>query len=128
MTSFDVCFCVDFILFLANSISTQYFPQFDTFYIIGITQNSVISFGLQFDWLISTWNAASNETDKKTRIHWLDQQIVSKQLGIMPTYHYVQNQGKLMMQSRENWQKSQFRQLFDGFEVTYLQIANFSEK
>ena len=23
----------------------------------------------------------------------------------MPTYHYVQNQGKLMMQSRENGQK-----------------------
>ena len=42
LTPFDVCFCVDFILFLANSISTQYFPQFDTFCIIGITQNSVV--------------------------------------------------------------------------------------
>ena len=26
----------------------------------------------------------------------------------MPTYHYVQNQGKLIMQSRENDQKPQF--------------------
>ena len=40
-----------------------------------------------------------------TRIHWLDQRIVRKQLDIMPTYHYVQNQEKLMIQSRENGQK-----------------------
>ena len=46
----------------------------------------------------------------------------------MPTYHYVQNQGKLMMQSRENDQKPQFGQFFDDFEVKYLLIANFSEK
>ena len=46
----------------------------------------------------------------------------------MPTYHYVQNQGKLMMQSRENGQKPQSGQFFDDFEVKYLQIANFSEK
>ena len=46
----------------------------------------------------------------------------------MPTYQYVQNQGKLMMQSRENGQKPQFGQFFDDFEVKYLQIANFSEK
>ena len=46
----------------------------------------------------------------------------------MPTYHYVQNQGKLMMQSRENGQKPQFGQFFDDFEAKYLQIANFSEK
>ena len=26
-----------------------------------------------------------------TRIHWLDRQIVRKQLDIMPTLHYVQN-------------------------------------
>ena len=45
----------------------------------------------------------------------------------MPTYHYVQNQGKLM-QSRENGQKPQFGQFFDDFKVKYLQIANFSEK
>ena len=46
----------------------------------------------------------------------------------MPTCHYVQNQGKLMMQSRENGQKPQFGQFFDDFEVKYLQITNFSEK
>ena len=51
-----------------------------------------------------------------------------KQLDIMPTYHYVQNQGKLIMQSQENGQKPQFGQFFDDFEVKYLQIANFSEK
>ena len=42
----------------------------------------------------------------------------------MPTYHYVQNQGKLTMQSRENGQKPQFGQFFDDFEA---EIANFSE-
>ena len=46
----------------------------------------------------------------------------------MPTYHYVQNQGKLMMQSRENGQKPQLGQSFEDFEVKYLQIANFSEE
>ena len=46
----------------------------------------------------------------------------------MPTYHYVENQGKLIMQSRENGQKPQFGKCFDEFEVKYLQIANFSEK
>ena len=46
----------------------------------------------------------------------------------MSSYHYVQNQGKLIMQSRENDQKPQFGQFFGGFEVKYLQIANFSEK
>ena len=46
----------------------------------------------------------------------------------MPTYHYVEDQGKLMMQSRENGQKLQFGQFFDDFEVKYLHIANFSEK
>ena len=45
------------------------------------------------------------ENEIRTRIHWLDQRIVRKQLDIMPTYHYVQNQGKQMMQSRENGQK-----------------------
>ena len=58
----------------------------------------------------------------------MDRRIVRKQLDIMPTYHYVQNQEKLMMPSRENGQNSQFRQFFDDFEVKYLQIANFSEK
>ena len=46
----------------------------------------------------------------------------------MPTYHYVQNQGKLMMQCRENGQKPQLGQFFDDFVVKYLQIANFTEK
>ena len=55
----------------------------------------------------------------KTGIHWLDRRIVRKQLGIIPTYHYVQSQGKLMMQSRENGQKAQFRQFLDDFEVKY---------
>ena len=46
----------------------------------------------------------------------------------MPTYPYVQNQGKLTMQSRENGLKPQFGQFFDDVEAKYLQIANFSEK
>ena len=46
----------------------------------------------------------------------------------MPTYHYVENQGKLIIQSRENGQKPKFGQFFDDFEVKYFQIANFSEK
>ena len=62
------------------------------------------------------------------RIDWLDQQIVRKQQDIMLTYHYVQNKGKLMMESRENSQISQFGQFFNDFEVIYLQIAQFSEK
>ena len=61
-------------------------------------------------------------------MHWLDPRIVRKQPGIIHTYHYVQNQGKLMMQSWENDQKSQFGQSFDDFEVKYLQSANISKK
>ena len=68
------------------------------------------------------------KVNDETRINWLDRRIVRKQLDIMSAYHYVQNQGKLMMQSRENGQKPQFGQFFDDFEVKYLQIANFSEK
>ena len=45
----------------------------------------------------------------------------------MATYHYVQNQGKLMIQSSENGQKTKFGQFLDDFEVEYLQITNFSE-
>ena len=41
-------------------------------------------------------------------MHRLDRQVVRKQLDTMSTYHYVQNQGKLMMQSLENSQKPQF--------------------
>ena len=58
----------------------------------------------------------------------MDRRIVKKQQDIMPTYHYVQNQGKLTIQSRENDQKPQFEQFFDDFEFKYLQIAIFSEK
>ena len=47
---------------------------------------------------------------------------------IMPTYHYVQNPRKLMMQSLENGQKTQFGQFFDNFEAKYLENAIFSEK
>ena len=46
----------------------------------------------------------------------------------MPTYHYVQNQENLMIQSRENGQKPQFGQFLDNFEAEYLEITNFSEK
>ena len=64
----------------------------------------------------------------KTRIHWLDRRIVRKQLDILPTYHYLQNQGKQKRQSQENGQKPQFGQFFDDFMVKYLESANFSEK
>ena len=43
----------------------------------------------------------------KARIYWLDQWIVRKQLDIMPTYYYVQNQGKLMIaKPRKLWKTS----------------------
>lgn len=45
----------------------------------------------------------------------------------MPTYYYVQNQGKLM-QNQENGQKPKSGQFFDDFGVKYLQIENSSEK
>ena len=45
----------------------------------------------------------------------------------MPTYHYVQNQGKVMMQSQENGQMGNW-QFFDDFEVKYLEIANISDQ
>ena len=41
----------------------------------------------------------------KTRIQWLDRRIVRKQLDIMPTCRYVENQGRAITQSRENDQK-----------------------
>ena len=62
-----------------------------------------------------------NEKLIRTRIHRLD-------LDIMATYSSVQNQGKLIMQSRENGQKPRFRQFVDNYEVKYLQITIFSEK
>ena len=40
----------------------------------------------------------------------------------MSTCHYVENQGKLIMQSRENGQKTQFGRFFDTFKVKKLQI------
>ena len=55
------------------------------------------------------------------RICWMDQRIVRKQRDIMPTYHYVQNQGKLTMQSRENGQKPQFEQFLT------ISSSNFSK-
>ena len=48
---------------------------------------------------------SKNNKNKNTL---LDRQTVRKQLDIMPTYHYVENQGKLIMQSGENGQKPQF--------------------
>ena len=55
------------------------------------------------------------KVNDETRIKWLERRIVRKQLDIMSAYHYVQNQGKLMMQSRENAQKPQFGQFFWRF-------------
>ena len=48
---------------------------------------------------------SKNNKNKNTL---LDRQTVRKQLDIMPTYHYVENQGKLIMQSGENGQRPQF--------------------
>ena len=68
------------------------------------------------------------EFPKKNKNTLTGAAIVRKQPDIMATYHYVQNQGKLMMQSRGNGQKPQYGQFFDDFKVKYLQIAIFSEK
>ena len=47
----------------------------------------------------------------------------------MPTYHYVQNQGKQWCKVEKMTKNlNLFGQFFDDFEVKYLQIANFSEK
>ena len=46
----------------------------------------------------------------------------------MPTYYYVQNQGKQIMQSQENGQKFQFGQFSDDFQAKYLEISNFYKK
>ena len=46
----------------------------------------------------------------------------------MPTNHYVENQGKLIIQSQENGQKPYCGKCFDDFEVKYRQIPNFSGK
>ena len=57
------------------------------------------------------------ENEIRTRIRWLDQGIVKKQLDIVSTYHYVQNQRKQMMKSRENGQKP--RAILGNFLVTW---------
>ena len=60
----------------------------------------------------------------KARFRWLDRRIVRKQLDIIPTYHYVQNQGKLIMQNREHGQKPQFGKFFRilRLNISKLQI------
>ena len=56
----------------------------------------------------------------------LERRKVRKQLDIMPTYHYVQNQGKLMMQSQKKAKNLNLAN-FLTVEVKYIQIVNFSE-
>ena len=46
----------------------------------------------------------------------------------MSTYHYVENQGKLIMRNQENYQEPQSGQFFDDFKVKNLKITNFAEK
>ena len=58
------------------------------------------------DWVKQIWSVTTTAISQKhftmwcvwiclsTRIHWLDRWILRKQLDIMPTYHYVENQGK----------------------------------
>ena len=61
----------------------------------------------------SSWEntVLDRRTFYETRIHWLDRQIVRKQLDIMSTYHYVKNQGKLMMKLRK-WPKTSIWAIF----------------
>ena len=56
----------------------------------------------------------------------MDRRTVKKQLDIMRTY--VQNQGKLIMQSRENSQKPQSGHFFGRFGGQISPNCNFSEK
>ena len=49
--------------------------------------------------------------------------MVRKQLDIMPTYHYVQNHGKVMVESRENDQNSQFGQFFFFLMISRSNIS-----
>ena len=71
---------------------------------------NLFNFGIKtIEHIVIIWPIKVN-LKKKTGIHWLDQGIVRKQLDIMPSYHYEQNQGKLMMQSQENGQKPYFGQ------------------
>ena len=41
----------------------------------------------------------------------------------MPDFHYVENKGKLIVQSPENGQKPRSGQFLDDFEVKYFQIS-----
>ena len=41
----------------------------------------------------------------------------------MPTFHYVENQGKLIVQSPENGQKPRLGQFLDDFGVKYFQVS-----
>ena len=74
-----------------------------------------------FDKIFSLYMPDKENFSNKARIYWLGRRVVRKQLGIMPTYHYMQNQEKLMMQRREIGQNPQFGQFFDDFEVKYFQ-------
>ena len=42
----------------------------------------------------------------------------------MPTYHYVQNQRKLMMQSGEKDQKPELEHFFDDFSKLQIFLKN----
>ena len=66
------------------------------------------------------WKCSTGKSIE-TRIYWLDLRIVRKQLDIMPTYRYVQNQGQLMMQSRKNGQKLEFLTI-SRLNISKLQI------
>ena len=79
-------------------------------------------------WIYEFLLNSGDRIPKKNKNTLTGAAIVRKQPDIMATYHYVQNQGKLMMQSWGNGQKPQYGQFFDDFKVKYLQIANFSEK
>ena len=46
----------------------------------------------------------------------------------MPSYHYVQNQEKLIIESWEMTKNLNLDNFFDDFEAKYLEIANFSKK
>ena len=99
---------------LLNAISSLFFKNIQLF-------NSEQTF-LTFYFVIlviilsrQRYTFFKSEKQIRTRIQWLDCRNVRKQLDIMPNNHYVQNQGKLLMQSRENGQKPQFGYFFWRF-------------
>ena len=73
-------------------------------------------------------NLKSSSYYKTRRVHWLDRRILRKQLDIKPAYNYVQNQRKLMMQSRENGQKPQFVEFFWRFRGQTSRNCKFFRK